>query len=234
MSQKNKLQKFSELREFTNVLENFERLSSVLVKGEEEDVVYNGKWAQAQFGNDHPIVLELACGKGEYTLELARMYPEKNFIGVDIKGNRIWKGASIALEEKLKNVAFLRTRIELIDKYFNEGEIDEIWITFPDPYPRKSKSGKRLTSPRFIELYRKILRKKGLLRFKTDAEALFEWTVDTFSEDKKIKIHDLRRDLYSKDVPEPELNIKTFYERMHLAEGREIFYLAATIHKKKD
>ena len=234
MSRKNKLQKFSELLEFPNVLENFERLSSVLVKSEEEEVVYNGNWAQAQFGNDHPIILELACGKGEYTLELARMYPDKNFIGVDIKGNRIWKGADIALRENLRNVAFLRTRIELIDKYFNKGEIDEIWITFPDPHPRKSKAGKRLTSPRFIKLYRKILRKKGLLRFKTDAEALFEWTVESFHEDKKIKVKDLRRDLYSKEVVEPELKIKTFYEKMHLAEGRKIFYLAANIQKKKD
>ncbi len=226
---KNKLQKFNDILHYPNVLENYERLTNKLVLDEETEVVMAGNWAKDHFKNNHPIVLELACGKGDYTLALANMYPDKNFIGVDIKGNRIWKGATLALERKQKNVAFLRTRIELIDAFFAKGEVSEIWITFPDPFLRKSKEKKRLTSPRFLKLYRHILAPDGKVQLKTDSEVLFEYTCETWENDPDCKIVDLRRDLYSKEVVEKELHIKTFYEQMHLEHGKKIYYIAATL-----
>ena len=226
---KNKLQKFNDILHYTNVLENYEWQTNKLVLNEETEVVMAGNWAKSHFKNDHPIVLELACGKGDYTLALAEMYPDKNFIGVDIKGNRIWKGAMLALERKQSNVAFLRARIEFIDAFFSSGEISEIWITFPDPFLRKSKKKKRLTSPRFLKLYRQILSPEGRVQLKTDSEVLFEYTVETWEDDANCTILDLRRDLYSKEVPEKELNIKTFYEKMHLSHGKKIYYIAATL-----
>ena len=230
MNKKNKLQKFNDILHYPNVMENYERLKRTVGWNEDLELEINGKWRDTYFKNSHPVILELACGKGDYTLGLARMKPDQNFIGVDIKGNRIWKGATVALEEKLENVAFLRTRIENIDFFFDDGEVDEIWITFPDPFPRKSKAGKRLTSPRFLELYRKILRKGGIVHLKTDSESLFDYTEEVWTEDPKCQNIELNRDIYSSIIEIPELHIQTFYEKQHIADGRKINYISTTIH----
>jgi tRNA (guanine-N7-)-methyltransferase len=185
-----------------------------------------GQWA-AHFGNDHPITLELACGRGEYTIELARSFPNRNFIGVDIKGARIWQGAKIALEEKLNNVAFLRTRIEMIHYLFDSNEVDEIWITFPDPFLRKSKANKRLTSMRFMDLYKTILRPDGIVQLKTDDDTLYDFTVETWHEAKEVEVTYENDDIYAKELDFPELVHKTYYERKHLQNGLTIKYIRA-------
>lgn len=205
----NKLIRFEEIRSFPNVL------------------IYpwgiKGKWHD-HFDNHHPITLELACGKGDYTLGLARLFPERNFIGVDIKGNRIWKGARTALGEGLKNAAFLRAGIEMIGYFFERSEVQEIWITFPDPYPGTSRAKKRLTHEHFLEKYRYILNPGGLIHLKTDSEELFSFTQDTL-EDLEGTCLQRIPDVYEEPGLPPELQIQTFYEKMHLAEGRTIRYL---------
>ncbi|MEN0004919.1 MAG: tRNA (guanosine(46)-N7)-methyltransferase TrmB [Bacteroidota bacterium] len=225
MSKRNKLQKFAELLAFPNVYENFDAKNPELLGANGEPAVLKGEWAKKHFKNDHPITLELACGKGDYTLGLARMYPERNFIGVDIKGARIWKGAGTALEEQLNNVAFLRTRIEQIEHFFKAGEIQEIWITFPDPFLRKSKSNRRLTAPSFLARYTNLLPQNGLVHLKTDSPELYAFTLESLAETPNAKplYHD--NDIYAKALPIPELELKTFYERMHLADGRTIKYV---------
>ena len=225
MGRKNKLQKFLELSTFSNVYENFDPRAPGLITAGGVTVDLKGKWSQSHFGNDRPITLELACGRGEYTLGLGRMYPERNFIGVDIKGARIWKGARIALEEQLTNVAFLRTRIEQIGLFFDPGEISEIWITFPDPFPETGKINRRLTSPRFLESFRKILQPGGLMHLKTDSDLLYEFTLETLSGMPDTALAYSDDDIYAKPLPLPELDLKTYYEKMHLAEGRTIKYV---------
>ena len=155
MARRNKLQKFSEILSFPNVLENYEYKEIKLVGKDGEEVDMPGFWAEKQFKNNQPITLELACGRGEYTLALGARYPNRNFIGMDIKGARIWRGAKNALDQGLENVAFLRSRIELVQHFFGSEEVDEIWITFPDPFLRDAKANRRLTSPPFLALYRK-------------------------------------------------------------------------------
>lgn len=226
---KNKLRKFAENLQFRNVYENFDIKSDELLGEGGKPVELKGKWAAQHFGNDHPITLELACGRGEYSLALARMFPERNFIGVDIKGARIWKGAKQALDEGLENVAFLRTRIEMIASFIGKDEIDEIWITFPDPFPRKSKANRRLPGPRFIEEYRKILKPGGWVNLKTDDPSLFDFTVDNLEADPKCKVDYISYDIYSAPLAFPELEIKTYYERMHLEAGKKIKYVRFTI-----
>ena len=181
-----------------------------------------GTWA-ARFGNDHPITVELACGKGDYTLELARRFPERNFIGVDLKGDRIYKGAKIAADEGLSNVRFLRIFIDHIPNYFEKGEIDEIWITFPDPYLNEMKKSKRLTSLVFLERYRQVIREGGRIRFKTDDPTLDRFTLDTLSEEG-IAIERRVEDVHGTDHGDPLLDIITYYESMHLKIGRRIRY----------
>jgi len=156
MSKRNKLQKFADLLQFPNVYEHVDLESDTLLGGGGQPLHLAGKWGSRVFQNDRPLTLELACGRGEYSLELARRHPDRNFIGVDIKGARLWKGARTALQEALPNVAFLRIRIEHIARFFSLGEVDEIWITFPDPFLKKSKANRRLTSPRFLDTYRRI------------------------------------------------------------------------------
>lgn len=229
MAHKNKLQKFEDILHYPNVLESYDRLSSLLSLNEEVEKEMSGKWAFEQFGNQNPITLELACGKGDYTLGLAKRFPAKNFIGVDIKGNRIWKGATLALEQKLSNVAFLRTRIENISQHFQKYEVQDIWITFPDPFPRKSKANKRLTSPRFLSIYRQFLHPDGLIRLKTDAQDLFAWTEEVWSESKDIEIVEIIRDVYANPEVRDELAIQTFYEKQHLAKGRTISFIAGKL-----
>ena len=184
-----------------------------------------GHWAERCFQNANPVTLELACGKGDYAIGLAQRFPERNFLGVDIKGARIWRGAKTALELGLKNVAFLRTRIEQIALFFEPGEVDEIWITFPDPFLRNSKSNRRLTSPMFLKEYRKILKPGGHVHLKTDDPTLFEFTLEVLAEEKDVHIEYQDHDIYAKPLPMPELEIKTFYEKQHLAIGRTIKYV---------
>jgi tRNA (guanine-N7-)-methyltransferase len=226
MSRRNKLQKFAELLHFENVYENFDPRTTELIGPGGLPATIRGEWARQHFGNDRPITLELACGRGEYSLGLARRFPERNFIGVDIKGARIWKGASIALDEGLTNVAFLRTRIEQISRFFLPGEIAEIWITFPDPFLKSSKANRRLTAPGFLAEYQKILRPGGLIHLKTDSPELYAFTLEEALPEypqAKLLYHD--DDIYSKPLPMPELEIKTYYERMHLRDGKTIKYI---------
>ncbi len=229
MSKRNKLQKFAEMSEFPNVYENFDVGRPVLHTAGGAEVEMSGLWASRHFGNNCPITLELACGRGEYTLGLARMYPQRNFIGVDIKGARIWKGASTALAENLPNAAFLRTRIELLEQFFTPGEIQDIWITFPDPFLRKSKSNRRLTSPRFLAMYSRLLAPGGAVHLKTDSPELYEFTLETLAEFPGINILNQNADIYGSRLPLPELALKTYYEYMHLAEGKTIKYVGFQI-----
>jgi len=223
---KGKLRKFAELARFPHVFENFSHERPELIGKDGEVVDFRGRWSQDFFGNGHPLVLELACGRGEYTVELARRYPGRNFIGIDIKGARLWAGARQALEEGLANVAFVRTRIEHLGAFFGRGEVSAMWITFPDPFPRKSKANKRLTSPYFLDLYRGVLTAGAELHLKTDSEILFRYTLEVLSEredyELEIRIDDIDAGARSKY---PDLDICTYYERMHMREGRSIKYV---------
>ena len=210
MGKKNKLQKFEDLKIFKNVLEF------------PEDI--KGNWNNKVFKNNNPIILELACGKGDYSLAMAERFPDKNYIGVDIKGARIWVGANKAIQEKQDNVAFLRAYIEDLINYFETEEIQEIWITFPDPYLKDSKAKKRLTSERFLKMYRALLPESGVVHLKTDSAPLFEFTLESIAKDKTI-IQNASRNIYTEATLEPLLDIQTYYERMHLRDGRNIHYV---------
>lgn len=215
---KDKLRKFAEVSTFKNVVQ--------LDAGKE----YKGQWASKFFANDKPVILELACGKGEYTVNLAKMFPEKNFIGIDYKGNRIWRGAKTALEEGIDNVGFLRIQIETILEHFEENEISEIWITFPDPQPQDSREKKRLTNPKFLERYKIILKEDGIMHLKTDSDFFFNYTVE------QIDILELTKfkqtaDLYQSDLVDEVLSIKTYYERKYLAVDKSINYVQWTFKK---
>jgi len=229
MSTRNKLQKFSEILAFHNVFENFNAKDNILVGENGETVDYSKGWNSFYFKNSNPIVLELACGRGEYSLELAKRYPNKNFIGVDIKGARIWQGANFAIEEKLNNIAFLRTRIEQISTFFQNEEIDEIWITFPDPFLKKGKINRRLTAPNFIANYRKILKDGGVVNLKTDSPQLYEFSLEVIEADEKIKILYKNDDIYKDKLDFPDLEIRTYYENLHLEDSRKIKYLRFSI-----
>lgn len=209
---KDKLKRFAEIETFENV---FQR-----------DCLQKGKWDQF-FGNKNPITLELACGKGEYTIGMARMFPERNFIGIDVKGNRIWRGAKTASEEKMGNVAFLRITIEDILEYFEAGEVEEIWITFPDPQPTKRRLKKRLTYQRFMDCYKILLNGKGTMNLKTDNDGFYEYTLEVI-EELKLPIHQQTNDLYKSDFLTEALQIKTFYEKQYLAKGKNINYVRFT------
>ena len=191
MAQK-KLLRFKEIKTFSNVFEYPENMQ--------------GKWNEF-FKNDNPIILELACGKGEYTIGLAQLYPGKNFIGIDIKGNRMWAGAKTALRNKMMNVGFLRTQIDKINQYFSNNEADEIWITFPDPYLRKSKAKKRLTHPKFLRMYKQFLKPGGLIHLKTDSPDLYQFT-KTVIEIYGLKTISDINDLYKNENSKAELKIK--------------------------
>lgn len=212
MAQK-KLKRFGEIKTFPNVLEYPENMQ--------------GNWA-GFFKNDNPVVLELACGKGEYTTGLAQIYGDKNFIGVDIKGNRLWVGAKYSLQNKLQNAAFLRTQIDKIDQYFSEEEVDEIWITFPDPQLRPSHAKKRLTHPRFLRLYNHILKRGGKIHLKTDSPDLYQFTQTVIELYGLNKIADLP-DLYQQENLSAEMHIKTHYEKLDIAKSSVIFYLCFSL-----
>jgi len=225
MGKRNKLEKFADLLSFSNVYEYSDKghIDGWVYDGE-KDFIIKGQWDDHHFKNEKPIVLELACGRGEYTVQLAEMYPDKNFIGVDVKGARIWKGAKHALEN-LPNAAFLRIRIEHIDHFFEEGEVDEIWITFPDPFLKEKKANRRLTSPPFLALYKKFLKKDGILHLKTDDPTLYEYTVEVLQEHPEVELIYEKDDIYSDELYTPELEFKTYYEHKHLEDGRKIKYV---------
>lgn len=225
MGRKNKLQKFSDLLTFSNVYENYNFHHPVLIGTDGEEIDLKGKWNKDHFKNDKPITLELACGRGEYTLGLGRENPDRNFIGVDIKGARIWKGANIALNEGLDNIAFLRCRIELLSHFFGKDEIDEIWITFPDPFLKESKSNRRLTSLFFLKQYVKVLKNKGFVHLKTDETNLYEFTLETLADQELYELQEHNKDIYSGPLSIPELELKTYYENMHLEKGKTIKYV---------
>jgi len=213
---KNKLKKFSEMAEFPHV---FEYPFAVL---QEKGCALKGNWKQEIFGNNNPIVLELGCGRGEYTVGLGRLFPSKNFIGVDIKGARMWAGAKESKKSGMTNVAFLRTNIELINRFFSPGEVDEIWLTFPDPQMKKT--NKRLTSTRFIKIYSEILSNKGVIHLKTDSNFLFTYT----SEMVKINRFPVliqTEDLYNSGIVDEILSIRTAYEQQWLERGIPTKYL---------
>ena len=212
MGQK-KLQRFAELETFSNVLQF------------PKDI--KGKW-KTVFHNDHPITLELACGKGEYAVGLGRLYPNRNFIGIDLKGNRIWVGAKKALQQNLGNVAFLRTQIDQLSEYFADAEVSEIWITFPDPQLRTSKAKKRLTHPKFLRLYQQILVPGGLIHLKTDSPDLYQFTklvIELYG----CILHNDIDNVYSQEKIVDELKIKTHYESLDIAGSNRIHYLCFSL-----
>jgi tRNA (guanine-N7-)-methyltransferase len=210
-----KLIRFEAIKTFSNVLEFPENIA--------------GNWHK-YFNNNNPLVLELACGKGEYTIGLARMFADENFIGVDIKGNRIWKGAATALQENLLNAAFLRTQIEFINTYFIKEEVSEIWITFPDPQLRLSKAKKRLTHPRFLRLYQSILKQNGIIHLKTDSPDLYQFT-KTIIQLFELELLVDYSDAYKEPNIAKELYIKTHYESLDIAQSNCIHYLQFKINK---
>ena len=213
---RSKLAKFAAIGERENVIEPGDDLYGQI----------KGKWRELHFQNDNPIVLEVGCGRGEYTVGMAHLFPDKNFIGSDIKGARLWKGSTMAEEEELNNVAFLRTFIEQLDDNFAAQEVDEIWVTFPDPRPRDRDIKRRLTSPRFLEMYRKVLKPDGILHLKTDNLQLYEYTLEVLHE-RKAYIRDLlfTSDLYNSDLQQHTMGIYTTYEKRYIAEGVPIKYL---------
>ena len=229
MSRKNKLSKFADILTFPNVFECYDVRKPELVGVGMQPVNFRGRWQELYFKNEQPITLELACGAGEYTVNLARQFPDRNFIGIDLKGNRIWKGAKMALDEQLPNVAFVRTRIEIIEHFFAPGEVAEIWITFPDPFPRNSKANRRLTSAFFLEKYRLILQPGGLVHLKHDDPDFYQFTLDTIAADPQCRLLYTSANIYATALAFPELAIQTRYESMHLAAGRTIKYVRYTI-----
>jgi len=219
---KDKLKRFEEIKSFPNVLE-----PPVMETYEKK-----GKWHKEVFKNDNPIVLELGCGKGEYSVGLAKLYPNKNFVGIDIKGNRIYIGAKQCIEQDISNVMFLRTRIDFINNFFDTDEIDEIWLTFSDPQPKKPR--KRLSSKLFIDRYRKFLKKNGKIHVKTDSDLLYNYTLDEIKENK-YKLIECSENVYEELISRVDdqlietMKIQTFYESIWLKENKTIKYLAFSI-----
>ncbi|MGM0565150.1 MAG: tRNA (guanosine(46)-N7)-methyltransferase TrmB [Bacteroidota bacterium] len=220
---KNKLKKYEQTLQFSNILQPDRQ---TLFGGYE----MRGRWKNAFFGNKNPIIVELGAGKGETSLMLAAKYPDKNFIAIDIKGDRLLKGAREATEKELQNIAFLRIQIEHILYAFEENEIDEFWITFPDPFPKKRRAKKRMTSARFLTLYEKVLKNEGPVHLKTDSTLMYEFTIETIHENNH-RLHYSTADLYS----EPEANedattLQTYYERKWLEENKKIKYLRFSLN----
>lgn len=215
MGQK-KLIRFEAIKSFPNVLQYPENMA--------------GQWA-GFFKNDNPLTLELACGKGEYTVGLARMYPQRNFLGVDLKGNRIYIGAKQCLEENITNAAFLRTKIDQIATYFQPGEVKEIWLTFPDPQLRKSRSRRRLTHPKFLRLYQQILVPGGLIHLKTDSPVLYAFT-KLVTQMYNLPLLEDSDDIHAGAMKQ-ELAIKTHYESLDIAQSNRIHYLCFRLPAEK-
>lgn len=222
---KHKLARFAENLTFPNLFQvSFESLQQGAFE-------WRGRWNEF-FGNDNPIVLELGCGKGEYTIALARANSDCNYIGVDIKGARIWRGAKTSNEEQMKNVAFIRTRIEMINQFFAGGEVSEIWITFPDPQPKKPM--KRLTSERFLGYYRQMLKPHSFIHLKTDSRELYDYTMDEVIAPAGYKVEFSTADLYASGYGGMASAVQTFYESMFLKEGKPITYIKFSLDNNTD
>jgi len=217
-----KLERFAENLTFKNLFQvSFEQL-------ERDGFEYRGRWSE-WFGNDNPITLELGCGKGDYCIALAKLHPERNYIGFDIKGARLWRGAKTATEEKMENVAFVRTRIELINRFFDKDEVSEIWITFPDPQPKKPL--KRLTSERFLSYYKQFLKEGSPIHLKTDSQELHAYTMEEVIAPAGYEVEYHTNDLYADAAYEGEAKLtQTFYEKMFLKEGKPITYVKFITH----
>ncbi len=207
---KNKLKKFTEYETFPNTFDARNQLK--------------GKWHSEVFKNKNPITLELACGRGEYTVGLAQLYPERNFVGIDVKASRMWKGAKHAIENNLPNVAFIRIQIDFLNDYFEPGEVDEIWITFPDPQPQKPREKQRLTSPVFLGRYFTLLGKNKSINLKTDSDSLLKYTLQVL-QPIPVQIRELLLDIDEKEDLQEELKIRTYYENMWREKGIIIKYL---------
>ncbi|MFT4698274.1 MAG: tRNA (guanine-N7-)-methyltransferase [Flavobacteriaceae bacterium] len=219
MGSKNKLKRFKENEIFSNVVQ------PTRDEAFNNSLNLKGNWNKTFFKNENPIVLELGCGKGEYSVNLAQMYPEKNFLGIDIKGARFWRGAKTALEENLNNVGFLRTQIELVDCFFEENEVDEIWITFPDPQIKYKRTKHRLTNLEFLDKYKKILKPNGVVHLKTDSEFMHGYTLGLL-QGLNLTIEYAHHDVYGNEyTPKEVTQIQTFYEKQYLEKNKKITYL---------
>lgn len=223
---KNKLARFADNLEFDCLIQP--KSLDVL----KQDHPMKGKWKKDFFKNNHPIILELGCGKGEYAIGLSRLFPNKNFLGLDIKGARLWRGAKTVTDEKLPNVGFLRTRIDLTSSFFAKDEVDEIWLTFSDPQPKKER--KRLSSPVFIEKYRQFLKPGGIIHVKTDSDLLYEYTLEQIKENKYellVENNDIYNGFVDKQNEELQkiLSIRTFYESRWLKDNITIKYISFRI-----
>ena len=221
---RNKIRKFDQNRQRNNVIEPGKDIFSRI----------KGNWRQDFFRNQKDLVVELGCGKGEYTVGLAEKFPERNFIGVDIKGDRIWVGSGKAIERKLENVAFLRIQMQALPDFFVKDEVDEIWLTFPDPRPKKRDIKRRLTYPRYMEYYSQILKPAGWFRFKTDNTLLFDYTLDLINE-RELKVAELEYtyDLYASPLLDDHHGITTKYEKLFSEQGETIKYMKFKFDHKK-
>jgi tRNA (guanine-N7-)-methyltransferase len=223
---KNKLKRFNENTTFPNLIQPaFDEVFRT-------DHSLKGQWGKAFFKNEKPIVLELGCGKGEYTVGLANMFPDKNFIGIDIKGARLWRGAKTAFEQGMQNVGFIRTRIDHISSFFGVDEVSEIWITFPDPQLKRINSLKRLTSSLFLGRYKTFLKPQGLIHLKTDSMPLHRYT-RSLTELNELKVHHSTENLYGSGMEDQILSIKTFYEAQFLEKGMPITYICFELNNEK-
>ncbi|WP_299553608.1 tRNA (guanosine(46)-N7)-methyltransferase TrmB [Seonamhaeicola sp.] len=224
MGSKNKLKRFKENETFSNV---YQPKRDILVNSEYE---LKGHWRTTVFNNNNPIILELGCGKGEYSVALARKYPDKNFVGIDIKGARFWRGAKTAIEENISNVAFLRMQIELIEYAFAEHEVDEIWITFPDPQIKYKRTKHRMTNTDFLNKYRRVLKPDGIVNLKTDSEFMHGYTLGLLhgaGHDVLYANHDVYK---QEGSPEDVTAIQTFYESQYLEQNKPITYIRFKIN----
>lgn len=219
MGSKNKLKRFNENATFNNVIEP---TREEVVSGE---FSWKGKWHAEFFKNDNPIVLELGCGKGEYSVGLAQRYPDKNFIGIDVKGARFWRGAKTAIDEELHNVGFLRTQIELLEYCFAENEVDEIWITFPDPQIKYKRTKHRMTNSEFLQRYKKILKPNGLINLKTDSEFMHGYTLGLLHGEGHEVLYANHNVYKNEGAPEVVTAIQTFYEKQYLEINKAITYI---------
>lgn len=219
---KDKLRRYAEMETFSNVYHNLDYKKPAITNYEHKTLPLKGNWNATVFNNYNSLVLELACGKADYTLGLAKLFPNKNFIGIDIKGDRIWRGAKTAIENNFQHVAFLRTKIELLPEHFAFGEVDEIWITFPDPFPKSE--NRRLTAPHFIEKYKLVCKSGSIINLKTDDPDLYEYSL-AIVQQLQLPILLNSFDIDADGLRNNVLRIKTFYEHQHLAVGRKIKYL---------
>lgn len=219
MGSKNKLKRFKENETFVNVIQPTRE------EAENDSLSLKGNWRKNFFKNEHPIVLELGCGKGEYSVNLAKRHPEKNFLGIDIKGARFWRGAKTALEENLTNVGFMRTQIELIDLLFAENEVDEIWITFPDPQIKYKRTKHRLTNEVFLSKYKKVLKADGVVHLKTDSEFMHGYTLGLLHGAGHEVLYANHNVYHNEGAPVEVTEIQTFYEKQYLEVDKSITYI---------